>query len=196
MSNKISSSLTCTEIKSFFYCISVRIWTFLIFGGVTERQQKHALGRFRNSTIKSYYLLSTDYLPGTVLSTLQSSSVSHLTINPYINVLLSFVSQCGFIDFFLRKRNYTWHKILCQFQVYNVVISHSSTLWNDHHDKCGKGHHENCYSITDCIPYVIHYIPVIYLFYSWKFNLSFNLLDLFCPISYLTPFWERPVCSL
>ena len=51
--------------------------------------------------------------------------------------------------------------ILYLSEVYNTVIQHLYTLWIDYH---GKSSNLYCN-----IPYAVHYIPVTYLFYNWKF---------------------------
>lgn len=45
---------------------------------------------------------------------------------------------------------------------------------------------QSYYSITDCIPYTVHYIPRSYFLWSWKF-VPLNPLYLFCPTLYLLP---------
>ena len=67
------------------------------------------------------------------------------------------------------RLKYNWHTILYQFRVYNIVVQHLHTLWIDHHHKCSNHLLPKYYDITDYIPYAVHYIPEIYLFYNWKF---------------------------
>ena len=54
---------------------------------------------------------------------------------------------------------------------------------------------ENYYNIIDYISYAVHYIPVTYLFYNWKFQ-RFKLLKLFSPFSHPPPLWQPQVCFL
>ena len=48
------------------------------------------------------------------------------------------------------------------------------------------------YSIIDCSHHDVHYIPMTYLFYNWKF-VPFDRLS---PISHPHHLWQPPICSL
>ena len=70
---------------------------------------------------------------------------------------------------------------LCQCQVRTVTLWQSNTSQMSTTLQGPFGTTQNCCSITDRIPYVVHYIPTTYLFYNWKF-VSLNPLCLFHPL--------------
>ena len=48
---------------------------------------------------------------------------------------------------------------------------------------------QSYYTVVGYIPYIVHYVPIIYLLYDCKFA-HFNFLHLFCPFLYPPPLWE------
>ena len=104
----------------------------------------------------------------------------------------------GFSQALLR---YNWHKTLCKFKVYNVMIWYMYMLWNNDHNKVSWHIYHltsllcvciyvvrtfkiyslinfQLYSTVLTIVTTLRYIPQTYSFYNWKF-ISFDLLSQF-----------------
>ena len=94
------------------------------------------------------------------------------------------------VDFF--KLRYNWHISLYLFQVYHIMIWYLYRLQNDHHSKSRyhpspskvtyffllmrtfKIYYLSNFQVCNTIiltifKYMIHYISMTYLFYTWKF---------------------------
>ena len=55
--------------------------------------------------------------------------------------------------------------------------------------------HQSSHNIINCTPYAVHHMPVIYLFYNWKFVSLLEPLPYFTHLP--TPSLRQPlVCSL
>ena len=91
----------------------------------------------------------------------------------------------------------SWCRILCQLQVYYILIRYLPTLWNG---RCSKSsNHLFPYKV---IAVLLTVVLVLYtvsslacLFYYRKF-VSLNSFHLFCQTLQPLPLWQPPVCSL
>ena len=84
---------------------------------------------------------------------------------------------------------------LCQCQVRTITLWQSDTLQMTTRLQGLSVTTQNCYSVTDRIPYVVHYIPMTRLFYNWKF-VSLNPLHLFHPVPTCLPSGSHSVLSV
>ena len=85
--------------------------------------------------------------------------------------------------------------VLCQFQVYNLVIQHLNTLRNDPHK---SSNHLAAYKVITVLLtiFLMLYITFLwYFFYNWKF-VPLNPIHLYHPSLHPSAFWQLPVCSL
>ena len=95
--------------------------------------------------------------------------------------------------FLFFKLKYSWHIILCLFQVYYIVIWHLHTLWNDHHDKSNYhlSPYEVIYIIIDHIPYTS-----LWVIYFLTRRLYFLIPFTYFAQPHSPPLWQSPLCSL
>ena len=71
---------------------------------------------------------------------------------------------------------YSWCTILYYFQVYNIVVQHLNTLWNDHHNKSSS--HLSPYKVITVLLTLYCIIQTCNLFCNWNF-VPLNPLHLF-----------------
>ena len=74
------------------------------------------------------------------------------------------------------------------------MIQQFYILQNAHH-KCSHHLSPHSYYIINYIPYAVHFIPVPYLFFNWKF-VPINPFHLFFPTPYFPPFWQLPALGI
>lgn len=101
------------------------------------------------------------------------------------------------VSFNFLNWNVSWCIILCQLQVYYILIRYLPTLWNGHSSKLNN--HLFPYKVLTVlltIVLVLYAVPSLAcLFYYWKF-VPLNSLHLFRQTLQPLPLWQSPVCSL
>ena len=76
------------------------------------------------------------------------------------------------------KLKYSWCTILCYFQMYNIMICQSNTLWNNHHSK--SSNHLSPYKI---ITILLTIFLMLYITSPWHVFTTENLYLFFCYVA-------------
>ena len=101
------------------------------------------------------------------------------------NILIECQLLCSF------KLNYI---VLCQFQVYNMVVQHLNTWWKVHHESSNHLAACNVITVLLTIFLILYLMPLWHSFYNRE-TAPLNLIHLFHPSLHSPPLWQSQLFS-